>query len=48
MLRKSVARLNSEFRVINEFRSRLETIKDNRYEETMEHKRNSQGNVLDE
>ncbi|CAF4249963.1 unnamed protein product, partial [Rotaria sp. Silwood2] len=47
MLRKSVDRLNSEFRVIVEFRSRLEEIKEKRHEESLEHKRHSQGDILD-
>jgi len=48
MLRKSVHRLTTEFRVINEFRSRLEKVKDKRYSETIESTRNSQDNDLDE
>jgi len=48
MLRKSVDRLNTEFRVINEFRSRLESLKDKRYSESVENKRNSQDDVLEE
>jgi hypothetical protein len=47
MLRKSVDRLNSEFRVINEFRTRLEELKDKKHEEVIE-KRHSQSNLLDE
>jgi len=47
MLRKSVDRLNTEFRVINEFRTRLEELKDKKHEEVIE-KRNSRGNLLDE
>ncbi|CAF4693159.1 unnamed protein product [Rotaria socialis] len=48
MLRKSVDRLNSEFRVINEFRTRLEEIKDKRHEEAVEYKRFSRVNILEE
>ncbi|CAF0973525.1 unnamed protein product [Rotaria sordida] len=48
MLRKSVDRLNSEFRVINEFRSRLEELKDIKHDEAVEYKRNSRANLLDE
>ncbi|UJR25661.1 hypothetical protein I4U23_007012 [Adineta vaga] len=48
MLRKSVDRLNSEFRVINEFRTRLEELKDKKVEEAIEYKRNSRGNLLEE
>ncbi|CAF0836714.1 unnamed protein product [Adineta steineri] len=47
MLRKSVDRLNSEFRVINEFRSRLEELKD-KNTEAAEYKRTSRGNILEE
>ncbi|CAF1139095.1 unnamed protein product [Adineta ricciae] len=48
MLRKSVDRLNTEFRVINEFRTRLEELKDKKVEEAIEYKRNSRGNLLEE
>ncbi|CAF2314056.1 unnamed protein product [Rotaria sp. Silwood2] len=48
MLRKSVDRLNSEFRVINEFRTRLEELKDKKHDEVVEYKRNSRANILGE
>nr|ACC43965.1 plasma membrane calcium-dependent ATPase [Philodina roseola] len=41
MLRKSVNRLNSEFNVINQFRSRLEEVKEKKQEEAIENRRNS-------
>jgi len=48
MLRKSVDRLNSEFRVINEFRSRLEELQNKRNEEHAGHRLNSQGDIPEE
>ncbi|CAF1511866.1 unnamed protein product, partial [Rotaria sordida] len=47
MLRKSVDRLNSEFRVIVEFRSRLEEIQHRRYAENLGYRRQSRDNILD-
>lgn len=37
-----------QFRVINQFRSRLEEIKEKRQEEASEHRRNSRAHILDE
>ncbi|CAM4791578.1 unnamed protein product [Rotaria magnacalcarata] len=48
MLRKSVERLNSEFRIINEFRSRLEQLQEKRYEESIGQICHSQDNIADE
>ncbi|CAF1251104.1 unnamed protein product [Adineta steineri] len=48
MLRKSVDRLNTEFQVINAFRSRLEAVKDKRNEESVEQKHSSVANIIDE
>ncbi|CAM2710546.1 unnamed protein product [Rotaria socialis] len=48
MLRKSVDRLNSEFRIINEFRSRLEELQEKRYEESIGQKHHSQDNIVEE
>nr|ACD88945.1 plasma membrane calcium ATPase [Adineta vaga] len=48
MLRKSVDRLNTEFEVINAFRSRLEALREKKDEIAAEQKRNSQGHLIDE
>ncbi|CAF1094635.1 unnamed protein product [Adineta ricciae] len=48
MLRKSVDRLNTEFQVINAFRSRLEVVKEKKTEISTEQKRNSQDHLIDE